>query len=267
VYIRNNSVYLKKLLTGFAELNVRPDFFTTHTFRLAYSRYDFDSAAISIPGFVITEKAVQQFMTMNYLYKNDHRDVKYYPLRGHCLEAEVNHSIPYKSAHNSYLRAGFRMYWQLFDRWYWASGINGKLSFEKTEPYFLQRGLGYGRDFVRGYEYYVVDGQHFVLLKNNLKFSLIPQHIEKLEFIKTDKFNTVPLSLYMNIFIDMGYVYNYSSAGSDNFNSGNTLENSFLAGYGLGLDFVTYYNIVIRVEASVNRMLQAGIYLHFIAPI
>jgi hypothetical protein len=40
-----------------------------------------------------------------------------------------------------------------------------------------------------------------------------------------------------------------------------------LIGYGLGLDFTTYYDIVIRVEAAVNRMSQPGIYVHFIASI
>jgi outer membrane protein assembly factor BamA len=266
VYLRNNSTYLKKVINGFIEIYFRPDIFSKHTFRLAYSHYDFDSAVVSIPGFSMVTSNVQQFFSLNYLYKNDHRDVQYYPLRGYCLEVEVNHAIPYEKVHNSYLRTSLRYYRQVFDRWYCAIGLNGKLCFEKVQPYFLQRGLGYGRDFVRGYEYYVVDGQHFILLKNNLKFALIPQHVERLGFIQSNKFNTIPLSLYMNAFADMGYVYHYPD-DSDNFSAGNTLENSFLIGCGLGLDFTTYYNIVVRLEGSVNRMLQPGIYLHFIAPI
>jgi outer membrane protein assembly factor BamA len=265
-YIRSSSTYLKKLIGGFAELNLRPDFYCTHTFRLAYSHYDFDSAVQAVPGFVVAEQEVQQFVSLSYLYKNDHRDVQYYPLKGYCMDVELNHAIPYETAHNSYIRTNLRMYLQLFNRWYWASGFTGKLSFEKVQPYYLQRGLGYGRDFVRGYEYYVVDGQHFALLKNNLKFALVPQHVEKLGFIRTTKFNTIPLALYMNAFIDMGFVYHYADSPGD-VDSGNTLENSFLIGYGLGLDFTTYYDVVIRLEGSMNRMGQPGLYLHFIAPI
>jgi outer membrane protein assembly factor BamA len=266
-YVRSNATYLKKLFYGFADLNFRPDFFSTHTFRVAYSRYNFDSAILTIPGFAMSENQTQQFVSFSYLYKNDHRDVQYYPLKGYCLDVEVNHAIPFETAHNSYLRTNLRCYRQLYNRWYWASGFTGKISFEKNQPYFLQRGLGYGRDYVRGYEYYVIDGQHFATLKNNLKFALIPQRVEKLGFIHTTKFNTLPLSLYLNAFIDMGFVWHYAEPPPDNLDDGNTLENSFLIGYGLGLDFATYYDIVIRVEGALNRMCQPGFYLHFVAPI
>jgi outer membrane protein assembly factor BamA len=267
VSVRNNEIFLKKNIFGSVGLNFRPDFFSTHTFHLAYSRYDFDSSIRVIPGFVISGQDVQQFFTFNYLYKNDHRDVQYYPLKGYCIDVEVNHSFPYATAHNSFLKTNLRVYLQLYHRWYWASGFTGKLCFEKTQPYYLQRGLGYGRDYVRGYDYYVVDGQHFTLLKNNLKFALVPQRVMTLGFIHSEKFNTIPLALYINAFIDMGYVVNYTGASSSGADAGNTLENSFLVGYGLGLDFTTYYDVVIRIEGALNRMHQPGIYLQFIAPI
>lgn len=267
VNIRSNSTFLKKLIFGFVELNARPDFFSTHTFRISYSHYNFDSSIRTIPGYAMLAQNVQQFLNFNYLYKNDHRDVQYYPLTGYYLDAEINHAVPFATAHNSYFRSNTRIYLQLHNRWYWAAGLTGKLSFEKIQPYYLQQGLGFGREFVRGYEYYVVDGQHFVLFKNNLKFALLPQHIETLKFIKTTKFNTIPLALYLNVFIDMGFVYHYPGYPPYTVDAGNTLENQFLIGYGLGLDFTTYYDIVVRVEGSMNRMGQPGVYLHFIAPI
>jgi hypothetical protein len=210
---------------------------------------------------------VQQFVSFSYFYKNDHRDVQYYPLKGYYLDIELNHSVPYATAYNSFMKTNLRVYGQLYNRWYWASGFTGKLSFEKEQPYYLQRGLGYGGDYVRGYEYYVVDGQHFALLKNNLKFALIPQRVAQLGFIRSAKFNTIPLALYMNAFVDLGYVYHYQVSASNGFSTGNTLENSLLIGYGMGLDFTTYYDIVVRLEGSMNRWLKPGVYLHFIAPI
>ncbi len=267
VYVRNDSRYLKKMVQGSGELNYRPDFFSTHTFRVAYAYFSFDSSIRSIPGFVLAGENIQQFFSFSYLYKNDHRDVQFYPLKGYCLEVEVNHTVPFETTHNSYVQTNLRFYRQLYNRWYWASGFTGKLSFEKTQPYYLQRGLGYGRNFVRGYEYYIIDGQHFALLKQNLKFALLPQRVEQFGFIQTTKFNTLPLALYLNAFIDMGFVYHYPQPAANGYDTGNTLENSFLIGYGLGLDFTTYYDIVIRVEGTVNRLQQPGIYLHFIAPI
>ena len=43
-------------------------------------------------------------------------------------------------------------------------------------------------------------------------------------------------------------------------------SNEFLYGYGLGLDFVTYYDIVFRVEFSANKFGETGLFLHFNAP-
>jgi outer membrane protein assembly factor BamA len=267
VFIRNNSLYLQKTVHGFTTLFLRPDLFTTHSFRVAYSRYNFDSLVLSVPGFALSERPIQQIVALSYKFKNDHRDVQFYPLNGYCLDLELTHSIPYELARNSYLKLDLRYYTQIYSRWYWASGFTGKISFEKTQPYYLQSGLGYNRDYVRGYEYYVIDGQHYLLFKTNFKFALIQPQVKRIGIIKSSKFNTIPLALYLNAFLDMGYAYRYLDSQSDEMDTGNTLENSFLAGYGLGMDFTTYYDIVIRAEAAVNRLGKPGFYLHFIAPI
>jgi len=127
--------------------------------------------------------------------------------------------------------------------------------------------LGYGRETVRSYEYYVADGQHYILLKSNLKFSLLPEKVVKIGFINTTKFNTVPLALYLTAFADAGYVYNIRHNQTEYRLKGNTLENTVLAGMGMGLDFTTYYDIVIRIEGALNRLGQTGLFINFIAPI
>jgi len=268
VYMKDGTDFLKKLFRGYTELIFRPDFYSTHTFYASYNHYIFNEQLESVPGFFYDESLIQQFVTLNYFFKNDHRDVQFYPLIGYYIDAEFNYTIPFKVAHNAYLKMNFRKYWQMHNRWYWASGFTGKLSLEKEQPYYLQQGLGYGREYVRGYEYYVIDGQHFVLLKNNLKFALLPQRVVKLGFIRTSKFNTIPLAFYLNVFADLGYVYNYQDL-NPHYHAGNsnTLQNALLAGYGAGIDFTTYYDIVVRMECSFNLWGEAGFYLHFMAPI
>jgi hypothetical protein len=127
----------------------------------------------------------------------------------------------------------------------------------------MQQGLGYGREYVRGYEYYVVDGRDFLLWKNNFKFAIIPARVFGIDFLRSPKFNKVPFALYLNVFGDLGYVL-YDGDYPD---PSNDLRNSLLLGCGVGLDLATYYDIVIRLEASVNRDGMPGIYLHFTAPI
>ena len=269
-YFNGTGSYPKELTFVFGDFLLRPNIYVVHTFRLAYSHYYLQDTLLHMPGFSLTYSNNQDFATIWYQYKNDHRDVQYYPLRGWYLDMEFNHSVPYWFTHNTYIKSLFRRYFQLSPRWYYAFSLLGKLSLESQQPYYLQRGLGYNRDFVRGYEYYVVDGQHYLLLKNNIKFAILPERVEKFNFIRTTKFNTIPLALYANLFVDMGYVYAYrqKAYGTDDvYIPFNTLQNTFMMGYGLGLDFTTYYDVVISVEGALNLMGKPGVYIHFIAPI
>jgi hypothetical protein len=90
---------------------------------------------------------------------------------------------------------------------------------------------------------------------------LLPTKILKFNFIKTEKFNIIHYAIYLNLFIDLGYVYD------DEFYQNNTLSNSFQYGTGVGIDFVTYYDIVIRFEYSMNKMKETGFFIHFKASI
>jgi hypothetical protein len=41
------------------------------------------------------------------------------------------------------------------------------------------------------------------------------------------------------------------------------LANSWQYGYGVGLDLITYYDFVMRMEYSINKMKQSGFFIHF----
>ena len=76
-----------------------------------------------------------------------------------------------------------------------------------------------------------------------------------------NKFNTFHYALYAGIFGDAGYV------DDNRYAQKNPLANSFLYGYGAGIDYVTYYDIVFRFEYSFNKMLEHGFFVSFNAGI
>jgi hypothetical protein len=127
----------------------------------------------------------------------------------------------------------------------------------------MLKGIGYGRDVLRGYELYVIDGQNFGILKNNLKFAIIPRTVRDIKFVKSDKFGLIHFAFYLNLFVDLGYVDNRQYYGENQ----NLMENEFQVGYGAGIDFVSYYDIVMRFEYSFNKQGQSGFFVHFRAPI
>ena len=85
------------------------------------------------------------------------------------------------------------------------------------------------------------------------------------DLFRSKKFATIPFSFYLNLHGDAAYVEDTQFSNVSK--SKNRLPNSWLYGYGLGLDFVTYYDIIIRLDYSFNKFGESGLFLHFAAPI
>ncbi|NTV82870.1 MAG: hypothetical protein HGA23_01040 [Bacteroidales bacterium] len=254
---------------GFAsgQFLVRRNIYNSHLFEIRYDEHLFsDSLIEQNVNFTIDSAHDVRYLSFSYQFKSDHRDFKSYPLKGHYIDFGLTKRGLWNFSSNTintfYLSATFRKYWELHPRIYFATGINGQIS-AGQQPYFILTGIGYGRDVIRSYEYYLVDAQHFGILKNNVKFALIPNQVRNINFIGTDKFGKIFYALYLNVFFDAGYgVYNQDFGRETN-----DLQNALLFGYGTGLDFVTYYDVVIRLEFSVNLRNETGFFLHFQAPI
>jgi hypothetical protein len=96
-----------------------------------------------------------------------------------------------------------------------------------------------------------------------LRYQIIKPQIKTIPFLPLEKFNTFHYACYAGIFADMGYVQSLNEQSQ----MMNSLSNTVLYGYGAGIDFVTYYDIVIRAEYSFNRQGENGFFLHFNSPL
>lgn len=266
-FYNDTAGFSSQVVFGFGQMIIRPDIHNSHTVTLRYDRHHFsDGLLASNPAYSVNGDNDLQYLSIGYLFKSDHRDYRHYPLKGHYADLGMVRYGLYTFAQEPDLwefTASFRKFWELEPNVYFATGVNGKLSAGSQTPYFLLRGIGFDRDIVRGYEYYVVDARHFFILKNNMKFALVPQKPVDIRFLKSNKFRKAFYALYLNLFVDLGY----GAYPRDMVAPENQLPDSWLIGYGAGLDFVTYYDVVIRLEFSVNRMNEAGLFLHFRAPI
>ncbi len=264
LFYKDDNVNVKKEFYFGFDFTLRRNIYNTHVLSVKYIMNHFaDSLVILNPEYSPGQKTEVNYTQLHYMFRSDHRDYKHYPLGGWYFDVSMTQKgIPGSEDLNMFdAVSSFRKYWKLHERWFFASGVTGKISSKGAQPYFAQRGLGYGRDFVRGYEYYVIDGQDYALLKTNLKLALIQPHIHKFGFIRNEKFNTVHYAIYMNFYLDAGHVWDQELQHI------NDLDDQLLLGGGIGLDFVTYYDKVLRVEYSVNKMGEGGVFLHFIAPI
>ncbi|MFO7721875.1 MAG: hypothetical protein R6V49_01505 [Bacteroidales bacterium] len=250
---------------GYLQLHIRPAIRHFHTFSLSATHYSFNSGLLNLnPNF--SPDNAMKFTRFDFIWmiKIDHRNHNAYPLQGYYLDAQFRQLAIYSTLANdktsSSLEINARRFFRLTDRWHWGAGFTGFAATDPQPPFMFRYGLGYQRNFVRGYEYYTVHGSRWALLKENLKFTLIPEKNLFLPFMPHEKFREGTLALYLNLFSDAGYVSATDAVTSP-------LNNRWLTSFGVGLDLVTYYDKVLRIEWTLNNQRDAGVFVHFMAPI
>jgi outer membrane protein assembly factor BamA len=246
----------------------RKNIFITHQLVLGLRALSFSDSLLELnPDYSYQGENEPIFFNLYYKLKIDHRDIKYYPLKGWYADLELNKSglgFGFENLVNiAWAKTTTRYYAQLANRWYTGISFLGKISSGARQPYFLIQGLGYNRDYIRGYEYNVIDGKHFGIVRSNVKFALVPEQTSEIGFIPTPKFGIIHYAVYLTVFADAGYVWQPQWIGQFN----NQLPRTFLAGTGVGVDLVTYYDKVIRIEYAINKSGKSGIFIHFIAGI
>lgn len=259
IYFDGNQYIRTKFRSGFL-FTYRKKFYRTHAAGLSYYHNAIDDTIAGInPSYFLDGHTRQRYFTLRYAFINDLRDITYYPLKGNYFRVEIEKTGLgiFNDINQLQLTGEYLFFKPLYKKIYFAGGVKQKLSFPATQPYHNVRGLGYERDYVSGYELYVIDGRHFSLLKANLKYQLFSTRKE-VSSIPMDEFGTIPFSIYFRIYSDLGYVDNYRN----NFEN-RTLTNELLWGGGAGLDLVSYYDLVFRIEYSFNRSGGHGFFLHF----
>lgn len=200
------------------------------------------------------------FLTIAYTAVLDRRDSRAFPLSGSYARLRLErHGLGPAQPEVSNLIATVQHSRKHGLRWSFGASLSGKLSTGSEDHYFLQEGLGYG-DYLRGYEYYIIDGQRYFLGKANVLFALVQPRTYRVEAMPLEAFRTLYIAIYLNAFSDHGYVQD------DIHGAPNPLANQWQHSYGLGLDLVTSYDQVLRLEWAMNRLAETGFYLHFTQP-
>jgi outer membrane protein assembly factor BamA len=263
-YVDSESVLRNRFSTSI-RFTKRNRYYSFHTLELKYNYNTIaDTVAFLNPSYFLNAHTRQQYFRLGYSLSIDRRDIAAYPLKGHLFNVNLSRAglTSKEDIHLTALYTDISLYRPITKKYFYTASLRGKTSSPSKQPYFNYRGFGYGQDYVRGYEYYVIDGQHYGLAKLTLKRELlnIQKHIPQL--IPFRQFQTIPIAIYLKLYGDAGYVvdniYNYEN---------NRFSNTMLYGGGIGIDFVTFYNTVFRIDCSVNRSLERGFFFHFVRDI
>jgi hypothetical protein len=76
-----------------------------------------------------------------------------------------------------------------------------------------------------------------------------------------EEFSYFPLRLFLSTNFDHGFVNDRNQIPSNT-----RLTNTYLFGYGMGLDLVTFYDMVFRFEYSINNQNEGTFFFNLRAP-
>jgi outer membrane protein assembly factor BamA len=248
-YFKSSSEVLRKRFSGAIFLKKRYGFYDFHTLELRYNNNVIaDTIAKLNPDYFLNGRTTQKYFQLSYYFNYDFRDNVAYPLRGRRYELLINKLgiLPNDDINQLEITGGYSWYKPITKKLFYGLNLKAKISFPEKQSFYNTRGLGYFQELVRGYELYVVDGNSFFLARNNFKYQLVNSKVH-FKFLKIKQFNTVPIGIYPNVFVDYGYVQSFNTTESRS-----KLANRSIYGGGFGLDFVTYYNMVVRFNYSFN---------------
>jgi outer membrane protein assembly factor BamA len=231
-------------------INTRHQVFLTYNFEKVS-----DTVALHTPNYLGEARHRIQYLNLLYRVTYIRADSWIYPLKGITLQGEVEKMGfgPFRDIDHWKLRARVTKYWQLFPDTYGTLGVRGQAKFPADQPYINQKAMGYQEDYLRGLEYYVVDGTSFFILKSTLRRQVMSFNV-KLPWVPV-KFNTIPVRILLKIYSDAGYTYN-------KFPGNGFLNNRMLYTGGMGVDIVSFYDTCVRLEYSINQLGQKGLFLH-----
>lgn len=248
---------VRKKLRATMRLHMRNEIHYTSALEVQYHDIQIeDTIATLNPDYLGENRTRLQFATAAIKFTDNHTDNRSYPLSGYYLQLVLNKiGLGFGDVNQLSVFMQGNIYKPLSKKFFLNGMLAVKANMAGNYPYYLLESLGYCEYFVRGYEYYVVDGQSTALARTNVKWKFIDWEVES-PILKAEQFKKIPVQAYLKIFADAGYV------ADKYYNEMNPLTNKLLYSGGIGVDVTTYYDWVFRAEAAVNRLGEFGLYLH-----
>jgi hypothetical protein len=261
----NNLLYYKKnnfvsnswnLQLGYS---IRKGIKKSHSFNIGYTHINIDDSVISQrfnKNYFNKPSSSAGYLDLNYTLRYSDVNNVLYPLTGFSGSFSLaKRGLGLSGGINVFSVDGeYNKYWSLGKKWYASTQLKGNVKLPFDQPYINQQAFGYGDTYIRGLEYKIIDGVAYAITKFNLKKEIFNFTVNTI-FKKSKTFNKIPFKIYAKTFADMGYCYSKEEFTSQ-------LNNTFLGSTGVGIDIITFYDIQIRLEYSLNQLGEKRLFSH-----
>ena len=250
-----NGGYEKREFNGSAAYTFREGIKTKGTFTIDLRHINVSDTIISKlnPNYFNSRSTTHDFIDLEYKLQYENVDNVMYPLKGRIFNLTVKKRGLglSKDIDRFSVEPEYKIYFTHKHNWYTSIRLTAEIKLPFDQPYFNLQALGYRSNYLRGYEYNVIDGVVFGLSKFDIKKKIASFGLPTL--IRTKIIDKIPFTIYAKTYADMGYVYNKSTS---------RLGNRFLYSGGIGIDILTLFDLKVSFEYSLNQLGQKGLFLH-----
>lgn len=227
----------------------RPGYYAKHMLYGGYRNFQFDNTIDSAFGSPIT--SMSMYMVVAYSLSYFRGDYIAYPLKGYKLDFDTEMAAGKKTIAYSTLNFGY--HYPVFHRVTLSYGADLFISYTKNYPHYIFAGPG-KTYYMRGFEDYAVHNDFFLINRCQIKYTLLKRKDFKFDKIPSPKFNNPFLKVFLNAFSEVGYTQNIHSV---------TETKKVPISFGMGLDFLTYYDWIGRFEITKNNRNETRINIHW----
>lgn len=263
-YLKSFEGYMNKAFGGEISYTYRNNIRQRHTISLGFDRSSIKDTVLTVnQNFWGINGTRSHTFSIGYEYSLEGRNYNVYPTSGYFIDIKGKSScVNGMDLYYFKLNLNFQYYKPLGEKWFWSTNANIGNIFKNKRAYLYDKAMGYGNLNMAGYDYYVADGQHYMILNNSIKYLILPKTICTMNFMrKLSKFYKIHFTIYAKLMIDAGYISNKY------YNPGNELENKSLIGSGIGIDVLTYYDTVLSISYAINKFGEKGFFFGIKLPI
>jgi outer membrane protein assembly factor BamA len=260
-YLKGDHLLRTSRLMG-VTYTYRNSFYQSHWLRVEYNYVHIDDTVkFENPLYIKGESQDQRYTSITYQFNSDHRDYFPYPLKGHQFLGSIGRTgiLEHDNLKRFELNLSYSRYFDLNKGYFFSSNLVGFWSDKDNVSYVNYGTLGLKKQFVRGYELYVIEGPYYAMNKTTFKKRIFSRKYHWAD-MPIQQFRHIPLSIYVKTYADIGYVKNYSDYEKLNINT--RLADKILSGVGGGFDVVGAYDLVLRFEYTLNAEGEHGFFFH-----
>ena len=232
---------------------------TKQQLKIEWRQIDIDKQVLDAlqPNFLSAPNGHLGYPVITYDIVYDIRNIRPHPTKGFVFNFNIEKQGFTKERNALISKVDFRYFRQISPKWTFTQALKNQTNWLNTPvDYFHNRALGEEPDYIRGYEYYIIDGQQYSYTKTSLQYLFYDKEWNLGKIMPIPSLRTPQVQFFMAFNFDMGYVPTARNFNKTRFND------KLLKGGGIGLEIVAFYDKMLQIEYSMNELYQKDIYLH-----